>query len=435
LEQGFGDARAGLRPTLLSFDDGLPNIQSGAPSSAAQGGDGRVWFSTLGGAVWIDPAHFIRNVLSPPVVIRALAAQGINYSDPTNLNLPRGTSSVAIVYAGLSLAMPSRVRFRYRLSGIDREWVDAGTRREASYSNLRPGTYRFQVIAANNDGVWNREGATLAFTIPPTFLQSLWFKALLVLALLVIAWCAYAIRLRQVTATLQGRFDIRVAERERIARELHDTLLQGVQGLLLRFQAVANRIPPDDGLRGAIDEALDRADDVLVEGRKRVRDLRSEAAETDLAQALLQVAADLVDGDAPRVRLTMEGSPRPLHPIVREEAQRIAEEAVRNACRHAKAQSIDLLLTYGPRHLRLAVRDDGAGMPESVLANGRQAGHFGLVGMRERATRVGGRLDVTSRAPGGTEVTLMLPARVAYADGRRRFLDQLRLISRGAPER
>jgi signal transduction histidine kinase/ligand-binding sensor domain-containing protein len=432
LERAFQDRRAAMRPLVLDFEDGLPNVSNrSGVNDVVRGGDGRLWFSTLGGVVWVDPSRLARNPLPPPVVIRSMAARGKVYRDPGSLSLPDGTSSLVIRYTGLSLSIPERVRFRYRLEGVDDDWVESGNRREAHYANLGPGTYRFRVIAANNDGVWNKEGAVLDFTIPPTFVQSIWFRLLVLLLLGVLAWGAYTLRLRQVTAQLQKRFDVRIAERERIARELHDTLLQGFQGLVLRFQSVANRIPPEGGLRASIDEALDRADAVLVEGRVRVRELRSDSADRDLAQALLDAAANAVDDDAPQVLLTVEGAQRRLHPIVREEAERIGEEAIRNAVRHARAETIELLLTYGRRELRMTVRDDGVGMPEAVLASGERVGHFGLVGMRERAERLGGRLAVTSRKDRGTEVALTLPARAAYADGRGGLMERLRLILKG----
>lgn len=427
LERAFVEQNAVLRPYLLGFEDGLPNIgnRSGY-HDAALGGDGRIWFATISGVVWVDPAGLARNAVPPPVAIRSLATQEHSYQDPASLMLQRGTSSLAIQYAGLSLAMPRRVQFRYQLEGLDENWVDAGNRREAYYTNLGPGTYRFRVIAANSDGVWNEEGAVLDFTIPPTFFQSNWFKFLSLFGLGLLAWGGYTLRLRQATARLQNRFDIRIAERERIARELHDTLLQGFQGLVLRFQAVANRIPEDGNLRAPIDEALERADAVLIEGRARVREIRSDEAEIDLSQALLQVAADAIEGDSPRFELTVEGAPRPLHPIVLEEAQRIGEEAIRNVCWHARARKIEAVLTYGRRELRMVVRDDGVGMPETVLAVGKRADHFGLMGMRERAARIGGSLVVSSREGRGTEIALTLPARAAYTDRSIGLVDKLR---------
>lgn len=426
LERGFDDPRHTLHPEIFTFADGLlaPATVGYATNAAGRGGDGRLWFMTTDGIAQIDPARLLRNRAAPPVHITGLTFEGRRLRDPAATTLPAGASRVEIDYTALSLSIPERVRFSYRLEGADTGWAEPGPGRKAVYTNLAPGTYRFTVIAANNDGVWNREGATLEFTIPPTFVQSIWFKLLVALLLGALAWALYLLRLRQVTARLQGRFDIRIAERERIARELHDTLLQGFQGLMLRFQAVANRIPSDGGLRKSIDDALDQADAVLREGRARVRELRGQP-DGDLGQALLDAASAMIGSEGPCLHLTVEGKQRPLYSIVREEIQRICEEAIRNALRHADASTIEVLLGYGARELRLAVRDDGIGMPEAILLTGERSGHFGLIGMRERIERIGGRLSVASREGGGTEVAVTLSARAAYK--RQRLLPRSRI--------
>ena len=420
LERAIAEPSAPL-PGFEVFDrrDGVSGgLQAGAyvesPSSAFLGPDGRIWLLTDRGIDWIDPRDIYRNSLPPPVAIRSLTVDGHIYTSPRNLRLAAGASNLEIDYAALSLVEPSRVAFRYRLDGVDKEWVDPGERRQVFYTRLGPGTYHFHVIAANDAGVWNRTGAVVAFTIAPTFLQSVWFKILVALALAALAWLAFTLRLRQETARLQSSFNVRIAERERIARELHDTLLQGFQALLLRFQSIANRAPADDALRDSIEEALNRADAVLAEGRARVRELRSGAASDDLAQSLADAASNIIVGDTPRFDLTVEGAQRPLNALVAEEAPRIFEEAIRNVVEHADAKRIDALLTFGRRGLRLSVRDDGVGMAQSILMAGERDGHFGLIGMRERATRIGGRLDVTSRQGGGTEVVLFAPARAAF---------------------
>lgn len=419
LDRAFADPAAPLAAMILDMEDGLPNVQfRDGDRNAARGGDGRLWFTTTGGVVSVDPARLVRNALPPPVSIRAMTVAGMRYRNPSSMRLAPGTSQLAIQYAGLSLSIPSRVRFRYRLEGIDEDWIDAGTRRDAYYTNLGPGTYRFRVIAANNDGVWNRDGATFEFTIPPTFVQSAWFKLLVGLGVIGIIAACYLWRLQQLTARLQHRFDIRIAERERIARELHDTLLQGFQGLMLQIKAGVNRLP-DAAARKPLDEALKQAQAVLIEGRDRVQELRTRDRAGDLAQALIDSASMTAGRTGPTVQVTTEGDPRALRPLVLEEVHRIGEEAVRNAQKHANAASIAVLLIWGRRSLRLSVCDDGVGMPADILAHGERPGHFGLRGMRERAERIGGRLVVISRgnggrSGGGTEVGLIVPARAAY---------------------
>ncbi len=431
LERAFDDPHFRLSPTVFDIRDGLPGVYgSDGKRDAVLGGDGRLWFSTTGGVVWIDPARLKRNAMAPPVAITGMKAAARTWRDPRRIVLPAGTSSGEISYAALSLAIPERVQVRYRLYGDNSGWVDPGPRRQFFFTNLGPGTYRFHVIAANNDGVWNREGATLEFTIPPTFVQSIWFNLLIVGLFGGLLWLAYAIRLRQLTGRVQAEMEVRLAERERIARELHDTLLQGVQGLVLRFQAVAERIPRRQPLRKAIDEALDRADAVMVEGRDRVRELRHAQVSGDLAQGLIEVAAQLALDHPARFDLTVEGRARELHPMVRDEVQRIAEEAIRNAFQHASARAIEVIITYRPGRLSLTVRDNGVGLPEDVVAAGEREGHFGLTGMRERAESVGGVLQVVSREGAGAEVQLSIPGTAAYASRPGGWRSRLRRLQR-----
>jgi signal transduction histidine kinase/ligand-binding sensor domain-containing protein len=419
LDRAFSDRMAKLHPRILDVRDGLPGvyIRDGA-HDAAQGGDGRIWFATTGGVVWVDPSHLHRNTLAPTVAIGALKAAGVTYRDPKRVVLPKGTSSGEIDYTALGLSIPERVRFRYQLEGLNKGWVDPGARRQMFFTNLGPGTYRFRVIAANDDGLWNTQGATLEFTIPPTFFQSRWFLLICALALGGALWLGYSIRLRHVTARVREGLEVRLAERERIARELHDTLLQGFQGLVLRFQSVADRIPPDAPIRPIIDDALERADAVMIEGRERVLELRSAAAHADLAQSLIDAAAELSIDRPAKFELTVEGRPRDLHPVARDEVQRIGEEAIRNAFHHAQARAIEVVLAYHAGALRLDVRDDGVGLPDEVVSAGERVGHYGLTGMRERAQRIGGVISVISRRGAGTEVLLSIPGRSAYATRR-----------------
>ena len=429
IERAFEDPNIRVAAQTFGFLDGLPDLRARARNRGlVRGGDGRLWAATDAGTVWIDPARLWFNPVPPKVAVGSLAAGDRRYLDPVAMRLPAGISSATIGFAALSLGTPEKVHVRYRLEGQDSGWIDPGMRRQAFYTNLQPRTYRFRVIAANEDGVWNRQGATLDFTIPPTFLQSIWFKLILCLLALLLLAVLYILRGRQVAARLQQGFDIRLRERERIARELHDTLLQGFQGLVLLFQAVANRLPAGDGSRQSIDTALDRADAVLAEGRARVLDLRSQEPITDLATALADSAAQLTGKSGPRVQMIREGAPRIVHPLIREEIERIADEAIRNAVSHAQASTIEIALQWGRRELRLAIRDDGIGMPASILVRGESSGHFGLVGMRERAERIGARLVAHSREGAGTEITLTVPARTAYLDHPRRLLERLRVF-------
>lgn len=405
-------------PPALSLDavDGLTSgPHSHSQRSLVRGGDGRLWIATEAGALSMDPRRIEHDPMPPGVAIKSLTVGNRTYRDPTSLDLPASPSNIEIDYAVLSFAGPRRARARYRLEGFDQEWMDAGTRRQAFYTNLPPGKYEFRVVGANADGVWSRPGATVTFDIPPTFLQSRWFFVLCIAAALVMLWLAYRLRMAQVAGRIRTRLEERLGERERIARELHDTLLQSVQGLILRFQSVANRMPPSEPTRILLESALKRADEVIVDGRNRVRGLRVG----DMPGDLLAILRELVDSaefdPSTAIRAVVEGKPRPLHPLVSTEIRRIAGEALLNAARHAGASSIDVAITFGDWHLDIEIRDDGTGIPESVLTRGDKEGHFGLVGMRERAKRIGGSLTIDSRPGKGTDVMLRLPARFAYA--------------------
>jgi signal transduction histidine kinase/ligand-binding sensor domain-containing protein len=406
--------------------DGLPGLsgETTPEPSVAEGPDGRLWFATTRGIAWLDPATLEKNRdrVPPPVVISALVSNGRAYQDSNSLTLPAHSENLEIEYAALSLAIPERVLFRYRLDGVDNEWQDVGARRQAYYTKLRPGSYKFHVIACNNDGVWNEAGATLDFHIAPAYYQTAWFQALYWAGGAGMLWLFYLTRLKQATAQMHGRLEERLAERTRIARELHDTLLQSFQGLMLRFQVVDQLLPPGKA-KDELEQALNRADQAIVEGRDAVRDLRS-STETgdDLAQAMRALGDELASQDSAAFRLVLEGTARELHPIPRDEMYRIAREALRNAFRHARATQIEAEIAYGPRVFRVRIRDDGQGIPPAILKEGR-SGHYGLAGMRERAAQIGAKLNIWSGLGAGTEIELSIPGAIAYgtSPGRPRF--------------
>lgn len=399
---------------VLDYFDGLPGIGvRDGKRDAVRGGDGRIWFSTTAGVVWIDPARLPFNRLPPPLVISAVHIDGRTYHDPVQVEVRPDINRVTIDFSALSLGIPQRVQIRYQLDGADAGWVEAGRVRNATYTNLRPGRYRFHVIAANEDGVWNREGTALSLTILPTFFESNVFVGLCVVGGLLILWLAYLARTRQLTARVRERLEVQLDERERIARELHDTLLQGFQGLVLRFQSVANRMAPGSALRDSIDEALDHAEAVITDGRNRVSNLRVGEGNGDLAEAIAEAAAPLGADQASIISVTVEGQVRSLIPNVHEELLRIAQEAIRNAVQHADAAQIQVALQYG-RDLQLSIRDNGVGLPPDIVAAVSRPGHFGLIGMRERAERIGGKFTIASRPGDGTEVYVTVPGRLAY---------------------
>jgi signal transduction histidine kinase len=298
--------------------------------------------------------------------------------------------------------------------GYEPNWEDPGTRRAAFYNNLSPGHYRFHVIASNNDGLWNNTGAVLDFSIAPAFFQTYWFRVLSVLLGVSLLWVFYLYRLNLATARVQERLGARMEERERIARELHDTLLQGFQGLMLRFQGVLKTLPSDGPAHQMIEQVLDRADEVLVEGRQRVRDLREEGTRgTELAVNLQHCGEELALGQEPLFSLALAGDPQSVAPVVFNESYRIAREALINSFQHSRATRIEVEITFNAAGLCIRVRDNGMGIDDGVLSRGR-TGHWGLSGMRERANRIGAQINIWSNSGAGTEIELTVPAKVAF---------------------
>ena len=409
-----------VSPVSWGVTDGVPLMvtpQAYFNPPVARQPDGKLWFIAGAELLWADPANMPSNTVPPPVHIERLTADHQSYPIEQGLRLPPRIRDMTIDFVALSLADPLRTRFRYRLEGHDSDWREAVDRRQASYTNLPPGHYRFQVKAANNSGVWNEDGAQLEFTILPAFHQTTWFRvgSLVVLAGLIWAGFQLALRLRvrrlhrQFEATLEGR----VAERTRIARDLHDTLLQRFNGLLLQFQAASNLLPdrPRESKR-VLDTAIDQVAGAITEGRDTVQGLRASTLETNsLAEAVRTLARELSSesGRALPVDVQVQGKPQELHPLLRDETVRIAGEALRNAFRHAQATRIDVELRYDARQLCLQVRDDGQGIDPEVLRRGEREGHFGLSGMRERAEVVGGRLSVRCPEGGGTVVEFTAP--------------------------
>jgi signal transduction histidine kinase len=305
------------------------------------------------------------------------------------------------------------------------------TRRLVFYSDLPPRQYKFRVMASNNDGVWNETGASFDFFIAPAYYQTTWFRSGTIVALLALVWATYQLRLRRMAAAFEGRLQERVSERTRIARELHDTLLQSFHGVMFRFQAAANVLPdrPQEA-KQQLDIALKHGTRAIREGRDAVQGLRASTSITnDLAVALRTLGDELAatQSDDPQVHMAtldvaIEGTPRSLRPIVRDDIYRIGGEALRNAFRHARARRIEVELRYDDRQFQLRVRDDGRGI-DATVPNGHEAGHFGLPGMRERAELIGGHFEVWSETGLGTEVALAIPAAAVYATPRppRRF--------------
>jgi signal transduction histidine kinase len=418
--RAFLKAPAGTIAAYDLFDatDGYPGIAQfrSGQSSLVETPDGRLWLHGTDGAAWIDPARLPRNRLAPPVHIMSVAAGGRQLDAGAPLTLPAGTQDLQIAYTAPSFTMPERVRFRYRLEGVDDDWRDAGTRRTAFYTRLGPGRYRFVVSAANEDGVWNPTGAALDVDIAPTFVQGTPFKVLCALLAAGGAWLLVRLRLRRATRRLRRLLQERAGERERIARALHDTLMQSVQALLMLFEHARDRLPPDCPDRPLIDRTLEQARCALREGRDELMALRGAAAPAeDLVGALVPLGHILGEQFGVRFAVHVTGRRRPLCRDVAQEACFIAREALQNAFRHARAAEVALVVHYGDQAFDVSVRDDGRGIAEAA-----RPGHWGLAGMRERAAAIGARLDIGPGPRGGTVVALGVPAAQAYERPARR---------------
>jgi signal transduction histidine kinase len=404
----------------LQSAEGVKRSRSVVADSA-----GRIWFSLAGGLSVVDPSQIDDHPVPALPHIEAITADNNTAILAASVRIPPSPRRITFEYTGLSLAVPGRVRFRYLLEGFDSSWSQPVAAREAVYTNLGAGSYRFRLVASNSEGLWNGPEAAIGFEVEPTLSQTWWFRSALVLCAGLLALAAYLIRMRQLTRLLNARFEERLAERGRVARELHDTLLQSFQGLLLRFQtayALFDTRPAD--AKDVLGNSIDQTARAITEGREAVQGLRASPVESnDLAQAITTLGEQLAAGASAvsvGMSVEVEGTPWNLHPIVRDEIYRIASEALRNAFRHAQAKRIEVEFRYDERQLRLRVRDDGKGVDETFLTAEGRAGHFGLHGMRERAKLMGGKFTVWTAAESGTEIELIIPAAHAYAASPRR---------------
>jgi signal transduction histidine kinase len=425
LDAWASDSKSSVHPIVLDRADGIKrHAYTEFTPVVTRSVDGRLWLAHWDGVTAVDPLHLPINQVVPPVHIEQILADGKMYVPTSGLRLPAQLRDITIDYTALSLADPDKVRFRFKLEGQDRDWREVLNTRRVEYSNLAPGPYRFRVLAANNSGVWNQEGASVDFSIEPAYWQSNWFRALCAAAFVALLWTLYRLRLRQAVREFERGLDARIAERTRIARELHDTLLQSFQGLLLRFQTVWDLFPTRPAeAREILGNAIDQASKAITEGRQAVQGLRISTQEPNDFVAAIgtlgeELAADPTLSHVPSLRVGVAGDVRPLHPIIRDEVYRIAGEALRNAFQHSQGTQIEVELRYDGQHFRLRVLDDGKGIDDLVLAKGGREGHYGLRGMRERSELMGGKLTVWSALGSGTEIELTIAASRAYARSR-----------------
>lgn len=415
LERALAHPGSQVPYRLFDFRDGLTSFaQKSSGTQIVAGKDGRIWFATRDTVEYIDPAGLTVDARPPDQIIRAIAFGQERVAARPGLALAAHVTAFTIEYTATSLAVPDRVRFRYRLIGHTNDWVDAGHRRSASFSGLDPGDYRFELLAVNEDGIVSRKPAVLAFTIAYAFYQTWWFRCLTVLAVCGLLYLVYAIRLQQVSSQMRVRMLVRTGERERIARELHDTMIQGVQGLILRFQAVAERFGDDAEAQAILQPALERAEEVLVEGRERVTGLRRQRAH-DFTEELTRLVGNEIFPQDRIAPIALARTPRPIASAVTDDLLAVLAEALGNAVAHSQASRIEVGLRFGRWTFVAYVRDNGIGMHQKIIAEGGTPGHFGLLGMKERIEAIGGKLVVESASGFGTVVELHIPARIAYA--------------------
>ena len=397
--------------------EGAPAQLRPVPTAVADD-DGSLWFATNAGIVRIDPLRIPRNQTPPIVQLLSFNAAGRAWpvftgAQKPSIALPSHTREVEFRYTAGSLAQPEKVRFRVRLNGVDKDWQDVADRRSAHYTNLAPGRYSFEVLAANEDGVWSRRTAGLVFDVPPTIYQTWWFPIACAVPVLLAAWFLVRRRMRQIDEQYAFRHRAILYERERIARDLHDTLLQGIQGLILHIQSAVDDLPADMPCKSSLDKSLDRAEQMLGEGRSRLTGLRSFAhGDASTADLLRKSGDELAQAYNIGFAANVTGETVQLPEHMREEIVRIGREALLNAFRHASASVVRLNIAQSPERLEVEVTDNGRGLPAAAEV-GTEApvrpGHWGLIGMRERAILIAARLSITSEKDRGTQVRLVVP--------------------------
>ena len=411
LSAWLGNPRGKLTTKLFGPADGMRvrTAPSGYSRRSAKSTDGRLWFPVLDAVAVVDPRHLPENHLAPPVQIEQLMADREPYAIHPGLMLPPLTKDLQIDFTAFSFVAPEQVHFRYKLEGYDNDWSATTSLRQAQYTNLAPRHYRFRVLAANNDGVWNEVGTSIEFGIRPTFYQTSWFEWSSFAAFGGLLWMSYRLRVRHVAAQISLRFEERLAERTRISRELHDTLLQNITGFALQLGGLSKTVTAPDSAKERLVDLRRQAEQWLREARDSVWDLRAPVSEgQDFLESMRIVGQQLTAGKQVRFHIAVSGAGREASIKVRKNLLRIVQEATRNAIQHGGARQIDVRISYlNPDGIRLQISDDGCGFNlEEAL---HKVGHFGLVTMRERAERVGADLKMTSAPGQGAEVEVVVP--------------------------
>jgi signal transduction histidine kinase len=410
LKRQLWDFAAARRPSIapenFGVEDGLRSAQCASYPIAAGGirtSDGRLWFTTSRGLAILDPAAPRRPAPAPAVNLVSMTADGqaVDLSSPAKLE--PGSGRLQIRYNGIHLNAPEQVQYSYRLEGLDKDWVRAGIRRTAGYNSLGHGHYRFVVRAEAPDAP--SAETSFAFVLLPHFYETLWFRVACAAMLMWVAWAAYRLRLRKIG----DRFALVLEERARLAREIHDTLAQGLVGISSQLDAVAMCMPEDESqARTYLGVAQRMARHSVTEARRSVMDLRASILdEHDLGAALQSGAQVWTAGSGVQVEVSVTGRHGALPQEMEQHLLRIAQEAVTNALKHASATRIWIKLTTEGRQIRLRIVDNGRGFEQKDVFS--SLGHFGLLGIRERADRLGGEMRLASHPGEGTEVEVTAP--------------------------
>jgi len=416
--------------------DGLAGNEFNYWGAAFEDEQGQLFFPTVNGLTFFYPDKIRDNTYVPPVVLTDFRLFGtaveVGHNSPLQkaifatqaLTLSHSQNVFSFGFSSLSYAYPERNLYRYKLDPLEQQWnFTNSSRRLAAYTTLAPGDYVFHVQGSNNHGVWSETAVSLRIRVLAPWWATWWFRTTSILVCVTLLWAVYQLRLRQLAQQFNMRLEERVGERTRIARDLHDTLLQSFHGVLLYFQTGINQLPEHPGeartteARKTLEKAMLQAKHAIVEGREAIQGLRSSVVETnDLALAMRTLGEELAaNANSVDFQVHVEGTPRNLHPILRDEVYRITGEGIRNAFHHADAKKIEVEIHYDARRLRVRVRDDGKGIDPKLLSDDGREGHFGLRGMRERAKLIGGKLTVWSELDAGTEVELSIPAARVYA--------------------
>lgn len=398
----------------FSIVDGLTTAEvTHTGRSMAVSRDGKLWAATPQGLAMIDFSRLPVTNMKPAIYLTDVTIGRNNQPAGREIVLPRGTSHTEIHFAAVEVSSPEKIRMQYRLDGVDSEWLDAPANPVAIYSRIPVGTHALHIRACNRNGIWDRQGVVFMVTQQPYFYQTRWFIAAMITLGIVLVIVVYRLRVAQISRQMAARFDERLAERTRVARELHDTLLQTVQGSkMVADHALKN---PTDHSRmvKAMEQLATWLAQATQEGRAALLSLRSSTTEkNDLAEAFRRAIDECGMASRAEISFSVNGLSKEMHPVVRDEIYRIGYEAIRNACAHSGADRLEVSLDY-LHDLTLRISDNGKGIDTEIVEQGKE-GHFGLRGMKERAQRIGGKFNLISSPDSGTTITLVVPGRVAF---------------------